>query len=207
MGHGRARVELTELSCFGNTEGFCCRYLLMHVGHSGAAENCCLLANFNSVSTEQVEDSLADKLHRLFQEEMDEEIHDRGPAAVIETKTPTEHEYITGWRFVVVTCVLVPLPQHHDVKLRYRSLGLAVYLVTMEASIVATTLVPIADDLHAFDRTSWIVTAYLLTYTGFLIIFAKLSDIFGRKSVLLSTLGLFIVFSGACAAAQSIEQL
>jgi MFS family permease len=77
----------------------------------------------------------------------------------------------------------------------------------MEVSIVATALVPIADHLNAFDRTSWIVTAYLLTYTGFLIIFAKLSDIFGRKSVLLSTLGLFTVFSGACAAAKSIEQL
>jgi len=77
----------------------------------------------------------------------------------------------------------------------------------MEVSIVATALVPIADQLHALNQTSWIVTAYLLTYTGFLIIFAKLSDVFGRKEVLITTLLLFTVFSGACAAAKTIEQL
>ncbi|KAF2829410.1 MFS multidrug transporter-like protein [Ophiobolus disseminans] len=89
----------------------------------------------------------------------------------------------------------------------HRRLGLAVFLVTMEVSIVATALVPIADHLHAFDRTSWIVTSYLLTYTGFLIIFAKLSDMFGRKFVLIAALCLFTIFSGACAAAKTIEQL
>jgi MFS family permease len=87
------------------------------------------------------------------------------------------------------------------------SLGTAIFLVTMEVSIVATALVPIADSLHAFDRTSWIVTAYLLTYTGFLIIFAKLSDVFGRKYVLIVTLSLFTIFSGACAAVKTIEEL
>lgn len=42
---------------------------------------------------------------------------------------------------------------------------------------------------------------------GFLIIWAKLSDIFGRK--LFSTIAalIFVVFSGACGAAQSITQL
>lgn len=47
-----------------------------------------------------------------------------------------------------------------------RRLGIAVFLVTVEISIVATALVSIGDSLHAFDLTSWIVTAYLLTYTG-----------------------------------------
>lgn len=42
---------------------------------------------------------------------------------------------------------------------------------------------------------------------GVLVIFAKLSDIFGRKLILLVVILIFAVFSGACGAAQSIEQL
>lgn len=42
---------------------------------------------------------------------------------------------------------------------------------------------------------------------GVLIIFAKLSDIFGRKSLLLTALFIFLVFSSACGAAQTMPQL
>lgn len=42
---------------------------------------------------------------------------------------------------------------------------------------------------------------------GFLIIFARLSDIFGRKLALLSALTLFTVFSLACGVAQTTDQL
>ncbi|KAF1952681.1 MFS multidrug transporter-like protein [Byssothecium circinans] len=123
---------------------------------------------------------------------MDKQPSEQGLKTVTESKITTEPtKYLAGWRLMVVTSAL----------------GLAIFLVTMEVSIVATALVPIADHLHAFDRTSWIVTAYLLTYTGFLIIFAKLSDLVGRKSVLMLTLSLFIIFSGACAAVNTIEQL
>ena len=68
------------------------------------------------------------------------------------------------------------------------------------------------------------MTAYLLTYTGitaqdtsrgtssnsftgFLIIWAKTSDIFGRKSLTIISTLLFVAFSGACAAAQTVTQL
>lgn len=42
---------------------------------------------------------------------------------------------------------------------------------------------------------------------GFLIIYAKFSDIFGRKIMLLSALLLFTIFSSACGAAQTLLQL
>lgn len=72
---------------------------------------------------------------------------------------------------------------------------------------MATSLVAITNDLQRFNESSWIITAYLLTYTGFLIIWAKLSDIFGRKLVLLTSICLFIVFSAACGLAQSMTEL
>lgn len=45
------------------------------------------------------------------------------------------------------------------------------------------------------------------TIPGFIIVFAKISDVFGRKSMLLITTVTFAIFSGACGAAQSMDQL
>lgn len=62
-------------------------------------------------------------------------------------------------------------------------------------------------------RTPVIVTYYLVVirktnnYKGFLIIWAKLSDIFGRKLLIVTSLGHFVIFSGACGAAQTMNQL
>jgi MFS family permease len=47
----------------------------------------------------------------------------------------------------------------------------------------------------------------ILMFTGFLIIFGRLSDIFGRKQSLLLALGFFTVWSAACGWSGSIEQL
>lgn len=46
-------------------------------------------------------------------------------------------------------------------------------MVNLEVTIVSTSLVDITNDLQGFDRTSWIVTGYLLTYTGMEFLFLK----------------------------------
>ncbi|KAK8064596.1 hypothetical protein PG994_007234 [Apiospora phragmitis] len=84
---------------------------------------------------------------------------------------------------------------------------LATFLVNIEVSIVGTSLVTIANSLHRFSETSWIVTGYLVTYTGFMIIWSKLSDIVGRKVVFITTMALFVIFSGGCGASQTMTQL
>lgn len=43
---------------------------------------------------------------------------------------------------------------------------MSLLLSTLETTIVSTSLVSIVDDLHGFDRSGWLVTSYLLTYTG-----------------------------------------
>ncbi|KAI0144561.1 major facilitator superfamily domain-containing protein [Xylariaceae sp. FL1272] len=99
--------------------------------------------------------------------------------------------HLSGWRLHTLT------------------IGLCVgtFLVNLEVSIVSTSLVAITNDLKHFSQATWVVTAYLLTYTSFMIITAKLSDMLGRKSVMLFSLGVFTVFSGACAAAGTIVEL
>jgi len=49
--------------------------------------------------------------------------------------------------------------------------------------------------------------AELTVILGFLIIWAKLSDIFGRKLVIVTSVSLFVVFSAACGGAQTMSQL
>lgn len=46
------------------------------------------------------------------------------------------------------------------------SLCLGLFLVNFEVTIVSTALVSIANDFNDFTRSSWVITAYLLTYTG-----------------------------------------
>lgn len=43
---------------------------------------------------------------------------------------------------------------------------LCLFSVNLEVSIVSTALIAIANDLDGFDQTGWVVTGYLLTYTG-----------------------------------------
>ncbi|KAF5564217.1 major facilitator superfamily transporter [Fusarium phyllophilum] len=63
------------------------------------------------------------------------------------------------------------------------------------------------DALQGFNMAGWIVTSYLVTYTGFLIIYSKLSDIFGCKLMLLLAITIFTVFSMACGASDSMVPL
>ncbi|KAI1328455.1 drug resistance transporter [Xylariaceae sp. FL0255] len=99
--------------------------------------------------------------------------------------------YLTGWRFYVA-CIVTQF---------------ALFLVNFEITIVSTALVSISNDLKDFSRTSWVITAYLITYTSFLVIVAKLSDHFGRKQTYLTALVIFTAFSGGCGGAQTIVQL
>lgn len=80
-------------------------------------------------------------------------------------------------------------------------------LVNIEVSIIGTSLVSITDDLRGFRQAGWVVTGYLVTYTSMIIIWAKFSDIFGRKQATMATMLVFVVFSGGCGASQTISQL
>ncbi|GFF73970.1 efflux pump antibiotic resistance protein [Aspergillus udagawae] len=86
-------------------------------------------------------------------------------------------------------------------------LGLAIFLSSLEQSIVSTSLVTITNDLGGSGQSSWVITSYLLTFTGSLIIWSNCGTIFGVKAALLTSVLLFVAFSGACAGAQELSQL
>src|SRR5262249_48658842 len=68
-------------------------------------------------------------------------------------------------------------------------------------------LARMVGDLGEVRAISWIVTAYLLASTAATPIFGKLSDLYGRRLLLLAGLLIFIVGSIGCALAPSMVAL
>ncbi len=71
----------------------------------------------------------------------------------------------------------------------------SLFLVALDQTIISTALGKIVEQFNAYDSLSWIVTAYLLTTTITVPIAGKLSDIFGRRNVLLVGVGIFVLGS------------
>jgi multidrug resistance protein len=65
----------------------------------------------------------------------------------------------------------------------------------------------IVADLQGFELIIWVSTAYLLTSTVPIPICGKLSDLFGRKPIMLFGIVVFLTGSALSGAAQSMDQL
>ena len=78
-------------------------------------------------------------------------------------------------------------------------LGLLVsaqFAVVVDYSIVQISLPTIRDQLAiSISDSQWIISAYGLTFAGFLLLSGRLSDIYGRKNVFLSGLAVFTASS------------
>jgi EmrB/QacA subfamily drug resistance transporter len=81
---------------------------------------------------------------------------------------------------------------------------LAALLAAIDQTIVGTAEPRIIASLSGFDRYPWVATAYLLTSTLSVPIFASLSDIYGRKPFFLLGASLFVVTSALCGAAGTL---
>ncbi|KAK8119284.1 major facilitator superfamily transporter [Apiospora kogelbergensis] len=126
-----------------------------------------------------------------------------------------QRTYIQGWRLYTLITALC----------------LALLLSFLETTIVSTSLVSITNALGGFEQRDWVVTSYLITYTGklssssshkacvlvvnpfplflpgFLIIYAKFSDILGRKLLILVAVAIFAIFSIVCGSISDMTQL
>jgi EmrB/QacA subfamily drug resistance transporter len=96
---------------------------------------------------------------------------------------------------------------HAAIRTIIAGIMLAMFLSALEQTIVAPALPAIGRSLGGIDELSWVVTAYLLAVTATTPLFGKLSDIYGRRVILLSAIGIFIAGSVACALAQNIWML
>ncbi|CAN5691220.1 hypothetical protein BH10ACT1_BH10ACT1_02400 [soil metagenome] len=84
---------------------------------------------------------------------------------------------------------------------------LAQTMGALDGTIVATALPTITDDLGGFSRITWVITTYALAGVASMPLYGKLGDLHGRRRMLLSAIGLFLVASLVCGAAQTLDQL
>lgn len=83
----------------------------------------------------------------------------------------------------------------------------AMYMGAIEGTIVSTAMPAIAGDLGGFSLYSWVFSAYLLMHTVTVLIYGKLSDMFGRKPVINFGISVFLIGSLLCGLAQSMLML
>jgi len=96
---------------------------------------------------------------------------------------------------------------HGEIRPIVIGIMLAMFLGALDQTIVATALPTIGRHFGDLGDLAWVVTAYLLTATAVTPLYGKLSDIHGRRGMLLIAIGLFVIGSLACALAPSMTAL
>lgn len=84
---------------------------------------------------------------------------------------------------------------------------LAMFMGAIEATIVSTAMPDIVADLGGFSLYSWVFSAYLLMNSVTVLIYGKLSDLFGRKPILIFGIVVFLIGSILCGLANSMKML
>jgi EmrB/QacA subfamily drug resistance transporter len=100
-----------------------------------------------------------------------------------------------------------PRLTHPEIRAIVLGITLAMFLGALDQTIVATALPTIGRHFRDLGDLSWVVTAYLLTGTAVTPLYGKLSDIHGRRAVMLTAISLFMAGSLACALAPSMQAL
>jgi EmrB/QacA subfamily drug resistance transporter len=82
------------------------------------------------------------------------------------------------------------------------------FMVVLDVAIVNVALPTIKNALNFSDANlQWVVSAYTLTFGGFLMLGSRIADLLGRKRLFISGLVLFSAASLACGLSQSDTQL
>lgn len=83
---------------------------------------------------------------------------------------------------------------------------LAMFLFALDQTVVGTALPRIITELNGNALYTWSVTIYLLTSTISGPIYGKLSDLYGRRPIVIFAVGLFLLGSALAGLSQTMEQ-
>ena len=96
---------------------------------------------------------------------------------------------------------------HNQILVVMGGLMAGMFLAALDQSIVGVALPKITSELGGLDKLSWVVTAYLLTFTAATPLWGKISDLRGRRPVFQTAIVVFLLGSVICAMAPSMEVL
>ncbi|NOU96412.1 DHA2 family efflux MFS transporter permease subunit [Paenibacillus sp. LMG 31456] len=92
-------------------------------------------------------------------------------------------------------------------KLIILAMALGLLMSSLDNTIVASCINKLSEDFNVFDKISWVFTAYMLAATSTMLVFGKMSDLFGRKMFYMIGIGMFLIGSALCGVAQNVDQL
>jgi len=101
---------------------------------------------------------------------------------------------------------IAPLTRNEIHRIFY-GLMLGGFLSAVNQTIVASALPTIGRDLGDLHNLSWVIIAYLLSSTVVAPLYGKLSDIHGRRAMMLAAVGLFVAGSALSAVAPNMTLL
>ncbi len=108
---------------------------------------------------------------------------------------------------MTTTTTSITPPTRRSIALTMAALMLMLVLAALDQTILSTALPSIARDLPGTLPPAWTFSAYLLAATVVIALYGRLADVYGRKPMLLLSIGLFLAGSLACALSQSMLQL
>lgn len=100
-----------------------------------------------------------------------------------------------------------PLLDRRQILLIIVGLMAAMFLSSLNQTVVGTSMRTIADDLGRQDLQAWATTAFLIVSTITTPIYGKLSDLFGRRPLFIIAIVLFLAGSLLCGIANSMPEL
>ncbi|MGW9134761.1 MDR family MFS transporter [Streptomyces sp. NPDC055681] len=100
-----------------------------------------------------------------------------------------------------------PGPRQRSVRVVMLALMITMLLAMLDNLIVGTAMPTIVGDLGGLEHLSWVVTAYTLATAASTPIWGKLGDMYGRKSIFLTSIVLFLIGSVLSGMAQDMGQL
>jgi MFS family permease len=86
-------------------------------------------------------------------------------------------------------------------------LMLALFVASLDQTVVGTAIPRIVSDLGGFDRFTWITSAYIVASTTAVPIVGRLSDMYGRKVFYIGGIVVFLVGSVLSGFSQTMNQL
>jgi EmrB/QacA subfamily drug resistance transporter len=100
-----------------------------------------------------------------------------------------------------------PTLSHRQILLLMSGLMTGMLLAALDQTIVGTALPTIVGQLGGINHYSWVVTGYLLASTASTPLYGKVSDLYGRRPLLMFAIGAFLVGSLLAGASQNMTQL
>ena len=106
-----------------------------------------------------------------------------------------------------VSAPVTPTKTKNHLGLLFAGLMVTMLLASLNQTVLSTALPTIVGELNGVGQMTWVITGYILASTITMPVYGRISDLFGRKPVLLAAIGLFLTGSVVGGLAGNIDVL